>query len=199
MKNAIIYVHGKGGSAKEVEQYREVCLGFDVIGVDYNDYFPWIAVPKIIEAYDSAHRNYDNIYLIANSIGAYFSMLALKGRPIEKAFFISPIVDMEALITGMMHRMNITEELLKEKGEVLDDSGEVISLDYLSYARDNPIIWNTPTEILYAENDFLTPRKIVDKFAAKHGAGITVMQNGEHWFHTKEQLEFLHDWLKCNL
>lgn len=199
MKNVIIYVHGKGGSAKEAEQYREVCRGFDVIGVDYNDYLPWIAVPKIIEAYDSAHRNYDNIYLIANSIGAYFSMLALKGRPIEKAFFISPIVDMEALITGMMHRMNITEKLLKEKGEVLDDSGEVISSDYLSYARDNPIIWNTPTEILYAENDFLTPRKIVDKFAAKHGAGITVMQNGEHWFHTKEQLEFLHDWLKCNL
>ena len=28
------------------------------------------------------------------------------------------------------------------------------------------------------------------------GATLTVMENGEHWFHTKEQMDFLSDWIK---
>lgn len=31
----------------------------------------------------------------------------------------------------------------------------------------------------------------ITDFAARHHASLTVMKNGEHWFHTKEQLEFL--------
>lgn len=42
LKRAIIYIHGKGGSYLETEQYKKNCLGFDIIGIDYNDYLPWI-------------------------------------------------------------------------------------------------------------------------------------------------------------
>ena len=35
---------------------------------------------------------------------------------------------------------------------------------------------------------------IVD-FASKIKATLTVMKSGEHWFHTKEQMEFLDNWL----
>ena len=31
-------------------------------------------------------------------------------------------------------------------------------------------------------------------FAEKTGAGLTVMKNGEHWFHTAEQMAFLDRW-----
>ena len=30
---------GKGGSYLETEQFKNICLDFDVFGVDYNDYF----------------------------------------------------------------------------------------------------------------------------------------------------------------
>jgi len=33
-------------------------------------------------------------------------------------------------------------------------------------------------------------------YAEKHGARVTVMENGEHWFHTAEQLLFLDEWIK---
>ena len=39
MKKAILYIHGKGGSHLEAEQYRKNCFGFDIFGVDYKDYF----------------------------------------------------------------------------------------------------------------------------------------------------------------
>ena len=41
MKKVILYIHGKGGSYLEAEQYKKNCLGFDIIGIDYNDYIPY--------------------------------------------------------------------------------------------------------------------------------------------------------------
>ena len=35
----------------------------------------------------------------------------------------------------------------------------------------------------------------VKAFAVGCGAGLTVMEHGEHWFHTEEQLRFLREWL----
>ncbi|MEG0361204.1 MAG: hypothetical protein RR602_06175, partial [Longicatena sp.] len=40
LMKAILYVHGKGGSYLEAEQYKKNCDGFDIFGVDYNDYLP---------------------------------------------------------------------------------------------------------------------------------------------------------------
>ena len=68
MKRIIIYIHGKGGSYLEAEQYKKNCLGFDIIGIDYNDYFPWIVQNQIQSVYDKVRERYDCIYLIANSI-----------------------------------------------------------------------------------------------------------------------------------
>lgn len=32
-------------------------------------------------------------------------------------------------------------------------------------------------------------------FASKMGISLTVMNNGEHWFHTDEQMNFFDDWI----
>lgn len=42
MKKVIIYIHGKGGNYLEAEQYKKNCPGFDIYGIDFNDYLPWI-------------------------------------------------------------------------------------------------------------------------------------------------------------
>ena len=55
-----------------------------------------------------------------------------------------------------------------------------------------------PTAVLYGENDFLVPYGEILKFADKTGAEVTVMKNGEHWFHTEEQLAFLDRWILDN-
>ena len=34
-----------------------------------------------------------------------------------------------------------------------------------------------------------------DKIRAQTGADVTVMKNGEHWFHTEEQMRFLDEWI----
>lgn len=35
----------------------------------------------------------------------------------------------------------------------------------------------------------------IQSFAEQIGADVTVMEDGEHWFHTEEQMEFLDNWI----
>lgn len=196
MKKIILYIHGKGGSYLETERYKKNCLDFDIIGIDYNDYLPWIVQNQIKPVYDKVHERYDYVYVIANSIGAYFAMHKLQNCDIERALFISPILDMERLILDMMSWGNIAEKELYEKKEISTDFGETLSWQYLCYVRENPISWNVPTEILYAGNDKITSRQTVDRFVNNHNSNLTVMDNGEHRFHTDEQLAFLDNWMK---
>lgn len=34
-----------------------------------------------------------------------------------------------------------------------------------------------------------------DEFTKQTNATLTVMRNGEHWFHTEEQMKFLDEWI----
>lgn len=69
----------------------------------------------------------------------------------------------------MMMWANVTEEELRIKKEI-------------------------PTE--FGEKDNLTSIETISEFAERIGASLTVMKDGEHWFHTEEQMEFLDDWIR---
>lgn len=56
----------------------------------------------------------------------------------------------------------------------------MLSWDYLKFVRANPITWDIPTEILYAESDNLIAQKTVEGFVASHNANLTIMRDGEH-------------------
>ena len=197
MKNnkAVLYVHGKGGNASEAEFYEAIFPERDVVGFDYKAETPWESIGEFQAEAKRLLSEYDGIILVANSIGAYFSLLSLADMPIEKAYFISPIANMEKLICDMMHWAGVTEDELKEKGVIATDFGEDLSWEYLAWVRSHPVSWRIPTEILYGSEDNLQSMDTVRVFAAGCGAGVTVMEHGEHWFHTEEQLRFLREWL----
>ena len=196
MKDVILYIHGKGGSAAESEHYRPLFPGCEVFGLDYQTFTPWETGAEIRSAIESLKPEYENITLIANSIGAFFSMNAGIDGMLSQAYFISPIVDMEKLIDDRMLRANVSEEELKERGVIGTDFGEDLSWAYLCYIREHPIRWRVPTSILYGKSDNLTSLETVRAFAREHDAILTVMENGEHWFHTDEQIQFLDDWIR---
>ncbi len=195
MKKVILYIHGKGGNAEEAEHYKTICSGYDVLGLNYKGTTPWETKEEILTEYEILRKEYDSVLIIANSIGAYYAMNALANKDLERAFFISPIVNMEKLISDMMMWANVTERELQKKQEIETSFGETLSWKYLCYVRDNPITWNIPTDILYASNDNLTSYETVLAFANETASGLKIMKNGEHWFHTKEQFEFLDHWL----
>ena len=199
MKNLVIYVHGKGGTAEEAKHYQPLFAESDVIGFDYKSQYPWEAKNEFTDFYDLHSKGYDSVVLVANSIGAFFSMNALAEKKISKALFISPVVNMERLIMDMMIWSNVTEDELCSKKEISTVFGETLSWEYLRYVRKNPIKWNIPTCILYGANDNLTSIETVSVFAEQTGAILTVMKDGEHWFHTDKQMEYLDNWIRNSI
>ena len=170
--NVVVYIHGQGGSAAESEHYRTLLPDCEVVGMDYQAHTPWDAEAELHDAVADLKSHYENIILIANSIGAYYAMAAHLDHLVNVAFFISPVVDLEKL------------------------NGVILSDEYLRYVRNHPIKWNVPTHILYASDDRLIPFDAITDFAKNYEATLTVMEGGEHWFHTDEQMRFLDNWIK---
>ena len=157
MKRLVIYVHGKGGSAGEADHYRPLFPDCEVVGFDYRAQTPWEAREEFPRFFGPLRAEHDSPVLIANSLGAFLSMTALSPALVDRALFISPVVDMEGLIAGMMAHANVTEDELRDRGVIPLDSGETLSWDWLDDVRSHPILWTVPTRILYGERDFLTP------------------------------------------
>ena len=61
MKNTVLYIHCKGGSASESEHYKPLFPGCEVIGLDYNAFTPWETGKEIYTAAENLKTEYDNI------------------------------------------------------------------------------------------------------------------------------------------
>jgi len=105
-------------------------------------------------------------------------------------------VNMEKLITDMLQWANVTEPMLEKAGTIETAFGETLSREYLSWVRKHPVEWNAPTSILYGQNDTLQSFETISAFSKTVGAELTVMEAGEHWFHTEEQMDFLDKWIR---
>lgn len=197
--DTVVYIHGKGGGPEEAEHYKPLFPEWYVIGVSYQGDTPWEAGKEIYDAIAQLSSKHDILILISNSIGAYFSMNAEIGKLVAHAYFISPIVDMEKLITDMMGWVGITEPELQKRGRIHTAFGEDLSWEYLCYVRQHPVSWNVPTDILYGSEDNLTSIDTITAFAQTHNASLTIMDKGEHWFHTEEQMQFLDNWITKKL
>ena len=205
-ENAYLFIHGKNGCKEEALQFADIAChaGFQVVGIDLPEHgsrkngkeklLPWVAAPEIRNVFEYMSQKWRDIGIRANSIGAWLSMQALVDKKIGKALFVSPVVDMENLIENMMTWAGVTESDLKQKREIQTGFGETLSWDYLCWVREHKAAWSAPTEILYAEKDNLTSREVIDAFAKTSKSRITLAENCEHWFHTREQLEILREW-----
>lgn len=204
-----IYIHGKHGNKEEAQNLaRIVCpKGYQVLSFDLPEHgeragskekmLPWSVVPELREVAAFAKQHSRNVSLCAVSIGAYFSLLAFENEMFDKCLFISPVIDMTALIEKMMMWASVSQEDLQKQKEIPTDFGETLSLEYYTYAKSHPILkWQSPTAVLYAGNDNLTERETVTKFCEQFGCSLTVFDDGEHWFHTDEQLAVLNDFIE---
>ena len=194
-KDIVVYVHGKGGNANEAEHYKQF-FKEDVYGFDYKSENPWDAKAEFSQEFKELSEKYNKITLIANSIGAYFSMNSGIEKYVSKAYFISPIVNLERLILDMIKWAGATEQELEKKRIIPVDFGDDLSWDYLQYVRKHKTSWAVPTDILYGSNDNMQSLDTIKGFCSNAPATLTVMDCGEHWFHTKEQMEFLDKWIR---
>lgn len=204
---AFLFVHGRCGCKEEGRDFAALAapLGWQVLAVDLPEHGarqggpepldPWHAVPELRAAMAYARRRWRHVALRATSIGAWFSMLAFAAAPPERSLLVSPVLDMAGLIETMLGWAGATVEDLRRRESIPTEFGETLSWRYYQYALAHPTAdWPGRTEILYAGGDSMTPRATAETFAARPGRTLTVIEGGEHWFHTPKQLAVLERW-----
>lgn len=204
-----LYVHGKLGHKEEAEAFAELaCLKeWQVLSIDLpghgerkdemSRFVPWHVVPELQTVMQYIQERWSEVALYANSIGAWFSILAYENVVLKQCLLVSPILDMKKLIENMMSWAGVTEQELKEKQQIETNFGETLDWQYYQYAKEKePLSWTKPTYILYAGKDHLTDRDSVNRFTKKNHCKLMIMEEGEHWFHTPEQLRFLEEWIQ---
>ena len=206
-----ICVHGQGGNKEEAERFAKIAAprGYGVLSVDLPDhgkrtdgakFVPWEVVPELSAIYEYAKKRWNKISLRATSIGAYFSLLAFRNRRIEKRLLVSPLLDMQGFIDGLMRYCGADEARLKREKEIKTESGQTLSYEYFLYAKSNPVrAAGENTYILYADGDTVIPKKSVEKFAADNRCELTVLNGFEHWLHTEEEVGAMEKWEKSVL
>ncbi len=171
-----LYVHGLHGRKEEALAFAEVAVpkDYQVMGVDMPvECKPWEVLPLLNEVRDYLYANWQSVSVRANSIGSWFTLLAFQSKKVEQALFVSPILDMKRFI-----------ELMPQRED-----------DYYEWVVNNPITsLVAPTYILRPEVDLIVSEEVGHDFISQHQCQVTIMPDGEHWFHTPEQLAFLKAW-----
>ena len=171
-----LFVHGLHGRKEEALAFAEVAVprGYQVLGIDLPlERKPWEVLPLQNGVRDFLYENWKFVSIRANSLGSWFSLLAFQNMKVEQALLVSPILDMKIFI-----------ELMPQRED-----------DYYEWVVNNPITrWDAPTHILRPEIDMIVSEEIGRDFISLHQCQVTIMPNGEHWFHTAKQLAFLKEW-----
>jgi hypothetical protein len=207
--SAYLYVHGQNGYKEEAKRFAEIVseYGWQVLAIDLPEhgtrkheadrFLPWIVVSELQQVWAEMTARWERVALRADSIGAWFSLLAFNGNKLERSLLVSPILDMERLIGNMMGWAGVTEAMLEARKTIPTDFGQTLSWTYWQFVKRHPIAeWSSETKVLYGSRDHLTERHVVDGFIKRFHCDLTVLEQGEHWFHTDEQLAFLDDWVK---
>ena len=157
-------------------------------------------VKELIIMMNYVKERYENISLFACSMGAYFSLLAYKNEKLTQSLFLSPVLNMEKIIDNMMLWFDISEEKLEKEKEIMTSAGQMLYWDYYCYVKANPVtVWGIPASILYGSKDDICDYEVTARFAESFDCDLQVMENGEHYFHTKEQLDFFAEWLEKSI
>ena len=191
-EQAYIYVHGMNGSKDDAEGFAGVAerFGYQVVSFDVGSFDPVNTLPELEGVYSFAADRWKRLSLYAVSLGAWYSMVCFRGKPIAQTLLVSPVVSMVNLIERMMQNAGVTPELLREKGTI-----DSLSWEYYTFAKEHEITdWQCRTRILYPERDNITPRNEIEGFAEKFACELSVLPDAEHWIHTSRELEFLRRW-----
>ena len=167
-----LFIHGLRGHKEEALAFAEVAEpeGYQVLGIDLPlERKPWEVLPLLNEVREYLYKNWKSVSLRANSIGSWFSLLTFQGEEVERALFVSPLLDMKKYI------------------EELQTSEE----DYYGWVVNNPVAhWDAPTYILRPDVNLIVSDTVGRDFISHHQCQLTIMPDGEHWFHTPEQIAF---------
>lgn len=199
-KTIVVYIHGLHGSHDESKYFDFFDKFFEVVGLDYPDGNPWELEDVLKSRFAQLVKDYKDVIVVANSIGAFLSVQYLSEFNIKQAFFISPLFNMPLMIRDLITNNGLTMEKFKEMNHITLKDGTELSYDYYEHLLNNKDNWSVPTDILYGSEDELIPLCSVISFISSHPYTRLSVKNGsKHYFHTEEERKYIKEWILRSL
>ncbi len=207
-----VHVHGKMSRKEYAAQFAAIAdeKGWQTLSFDLPEHGErqhdhafrcdvWNAMHDLQTIADYAFARYRTVALFACSLGAYFSMNTYADLPFERCLFQSPIVDMQWLVTHMMLWSGVTEDALRQQGEI-NTPIDLLRWDYYQYIMQHPVDrWERPTHVLYAARDQLQPMECIRRFVQTHQATLTVAEHSDHPFMEAGDEAIVEQWIRNHL
>ena len=206
------FIHGQYGNKEEAAAFASLAepKGWQVLSMDLPGHgerqdegyalYPWVVAPDLKKIWNSMGLHWEHVAIRANSIGAWFCLKFFQFKRMEKCLFVSPVLDMEQLILKMMKEAGVSEQRLQGEKFIKLDEANVLSWEFLHCVRSfNIRNWPVETHILYGAKDTMLDNNTFTAFAKRFNCALAVMEEGEHWFHTPEQLALLQAWEQKNI
>lgn len=87
-----------------------------------------------------------------------------------------------------------------KEGTIDTPVGQKLYWDYYCFVLEHPVDrWNVDTRILFGAKDNLVEFDTIHKFTEIFPCTLEIMDDGEHYFHTDEQLDVFKQWLEKNI
>lgn len=206
-----LHVHGKMSCKESAESFAAIAAerGFQTVSFDLPQHGErkdeparcdiWNGIHDLTAVGDYVFAHWKEVSLYGCSLGAFFSLHAYQERTFRRCLFQSPILDMPWLIGQMMVWFNVSEERLRQEREV-ETPIDTLSWDYRQYALAHPVTrWDSPTRILYGDQDNLQPLSAMEQFAKTFCAQLTIAKNCTHPFMEDPERAVVDRWLRENI
>ena len=205
---AFVYVHGKQSRKEYAEDFASLAAarGWQTVSFDLPRHGEradslepcdvWEGIADLCTVLAWVRARWPRLGLFACSLGAFFALHAYEDAPFEQCLFKSPIVDMDYLIHQMYGWFGVTEERLRQEGEI-DTPVDTMSWRYAAWVKAHPVnSWPHPTAILYAERDNMQSLRVMQEFAQRFGCQLTVAPGCEHPFMAAGDERIVHGWME---
>ena len=205
---AVIGVHGQFSNKHDpvmarcgdvIASWGDQLITFDLPAhgdrQDDKAFTPMDASPEVRAFAQLARSQSTEVSLLANSIGAYFSLCDTPAGTFEHAWLVSPLLDLEYYIRDIMAEYSVTDERL-EAQTVIDTPRGVLERPYLRFVEEHPAQLNAPSWIIRGDQDEMVPLDTLSRFVGAPGVELVQVEGGQHFLGQPPHIDTVVAWFE---
>lgn len=154
-----------------------------------------VASPEIRAFARLARSQSTEVGLLASSVGAYFALCDTPVGTFERAWLVSPLIDLEYYIRDVMTEYSVTDEQL-EAETVIDTPRAMLEWPYLRFVEDHPARLDIPSWTIRGDRDEVVPLDALSQFVGAPGAELVQVEGGQHFLGRPPHLDTVVAWFE---